>query len=141
MSERPIDDVLDRAFSDLLARVEAACDGADHPERRTEAGLVAVLAWVAVEPVLARVCLVEVFYSTPEAIRRYREAIARFATLLQGSAATEAARPPATEESLVVGVASILSVLVRNGEARRAPDLLPQLTAFVGGPSLAVRPV
>ncbi len=134
-------DVLDRAFSDLFARVEAACNGADRPERRTEAGLAAVLAWVSGEPALAWVCLVEAFCSTPEAMRRYLEAIARFATLLQGSVPTEVARPRTTEESLVGGVASILSALIRNGEARRAPDLLSQLTVFVRGPFLAVRPV
>ncbi len=131
--------VLDHATSELLERVEVACVAAGGgSEERVEAGLAALLAWVADEPDAACACFVESLCATPEAFRRYLEAIAQFTALLRGALPSEVPRPETTAESLVGGVASILSGLIRAGRAESAPELLPQLTVFLRGPFLAV---
>jgi AcrR family transcriptional regulator len=132
-------EVLDRGITELFERTELACK-VSAPESRIEAGLKAVLLWVAEEPATAWACFVEALCATPEALRRYLDALARFATMLHAAAPTEVARPKTTEESLIGGVASILSGSIRAGQAGRAPELLPQLTVFLCGPFVASGP-
>lgn len=129
---------LDRAILEMLERTGAACRAAAvHSEPRIEAGLAAVLAWVAEEPNGAWVCFVESLCATPASLARHLEAIARFTALLHDAAPSEVRRPETTEESLVGGVSAILNGLVRRGEAGRAPQFLPELTTFLEGPFLA----
>ena len=131
--------LLDRGIEELLARTRVACQAAEPPQR-VEAGLGAVLAWVAEEPAPAYACFVEATCATPESFRRYLEAITEFATLLRGSVPTEVVRPASTEESLIGGIASILRYLIHDGEAQRAPELLPELTNFLRLPFIATGP-
>lgn len=133
--------VFDRGIDELLERTELACKAsAAGSKPRIEAGLDAVLSWVAEEPDTAWTCLVESLCATPESLRRYLAAMTRFATMLHDAVPTEVARPKTTEESLVGGVASILSGSIRAGRAERAPELLPQLTVFLRGPFLSLPP-
>jgi AcrR family transcriptional regulator len=129
---------LDQAIAELLGRTQSACRAAAaDSSARIEAGLAAVLAWVAEEPIAAWACFVEALCATPASLERYLEAIARFTALLHEAAPTEVSRPQTTEESLVGGAASILSGLIRRGEAQRAPELLPELGVFFCAPFLA----
>lgn len=131
--------ILDRTIPELFERVEAACVAAGGgSEERIEAGLAALLAWVAVEEAAAWACFVESLRATPESFRRYLDAIARFTSLLREALPSEVPLPETTAESLVGGVASILSGLIRAGQAESAPELLPQLTVFLRGPFLAL---
>ena len=77
--------------------VEAA-----EPEQRVEAGLGAVLTWVAEEPGPAWALFVEASCATSESLRRFR---------------------------------------IINGEAERATELLPELTAFLRLPFIATGPL
>jgi AcrR family transcriptional regulator len=132
--------VFDRAIAELFERVEAACAVAgDCSEERIEAGLAALLTWVAAEPNAAWASFVESLCATPESFRRYLEAITQFTGLLRGALPSEVPRPETTAESLAGGVASILSGLIRSGQAETAPELLPHLTVFLRGPFLAVK--
>jgi AcrR family transcriptional regulator len=133
-------ELLQRASADLFARTEAACQAAD-AERQLEAGLSAILTWVAEEPAAAWALLVEATRATPESFRRYFEMMTKFATLLRGNVPTEIPRPATTEESLVGGVTSILRFRLLNGEAQRAPELLAELTTFLRTPFLATSSV
>jgi AcrR family transcriptional regulator len=128
---------LDRGVAELLERTEGACAEADEGQR-IEAGLAAALQWIAAEPAIAWVCFVEALRGTPESARHYIDACSRFASLLHDAAPAEVSRPRTTEESLVGGVASLLSGRIRAGESQRAPDLLPELTVFLRGPFLAL---
>jgi AcrR family transcriptional regulator len=129
---------LDQALGELIARTETACEVARAGGGpRLEAGLDAVLTWVAERPADAWVCFVESFCATPESVRRYLDAIARFTDLLAGALPAEVSRPKAIEESLVGGVASLLSGRIRAGQARLVPEMLPEITTFVRGPFLA----
>ena len=130
---------LDQSVDELLQRTEEACQDARSQERPPlEAGLGAILGWVAEEPAAAWVSLVEAFCATSSSIQRYLDALARFADLLGGVLPTEVPRPKVIEESLVGGVASILNGLLRAGEAYRAPEMLPELVTFVRAPFLKV---
>jgi AcrR family transcriptional regulator len=131
-------DVLDRAIPQLLGRVEAACRAAGkETEPRLEAGLRALLAWVAEEPAAAWVCFVESACATPGSLQRYHAAITRFTALLRANVPSDARRPATTEETLVGGVASIFSRQIERGEVARAADLLPGLLAFLRAPYLS----
>jgi AcrR family transcriptional regulator len=128
-----------RAVANLSERIEAACAAAPGDSAaRMAAGVAALLAWVAQEPASAWVCFVESLCATPESLRRYLEAIERFTTMLSGAVPSDVPRPLTTEESLIGGVASILSGLVRDGEAQRAPELQPHLMIFLRASFLAV---
>ncbi|HSS33408.1 MAG TPA: TetR/AcrR family transcriptional regulator [Solirubrobacterales bacterium] len=131
--------LVDGAVAELLERTESACEEARAvTEDPLQAGLHAVLDWVAERPAHAWVLMVEAFGATPESMRRYLAAIAEFTALFSAVAPSEIPRPKAIEESLVGGVASLLSGLIRAGEAERAPELLPEVSIFLRGPFLEV---
>jgi AcrR family transcriptional regulator len=123
---------------DLLRRIKAACGVAEAgADQLLEAGLTAVLRWVADEPVCAWALLIEAFCAGPRSLRFYLEAIDRLASLLRDVVPAEVPRTPTTEESVVGGVAAILSGVIRAGQAKRAPAFAPQLAVFLRGPYLA----
>lgn len=131
--------LLDRSLAELSERVEDGCARAGRePDGRLAGGVGALLAWVAAEPAQAWVCLVESFCATPASLQRYLEGIERFSALLAGAVPGEVSRPPTMEESLVGGLAALLTGLLRSGEAQRAPDLGPQLLTFLRAPFLAL---
>ena len=63
----------DAARDEVLRRVEEACAAADGDwQERVEAGLAAFLGYVAEQPTLARMCMIEALSATPattEALR------------------------------------------------------------------------
>ncbi len=133
--------LFERAGAELRERVESACaEAAQDSEARMRAGLNALLRWIAAEPASAWALLVESLCATPATMRRYLDGIERFTTLLASAVPSEVPRPATTEESLVGGVALLLSGLLRSGEAQRAPELAPQLLTFLRGPFLAAWP-
>jgi AcrR family transcriptional regulator len=128
---------VDSAVGEALQRAEAACESADGDWRaRVEAGLGAFLAQVAEQPASARMCMLEALSATPASSARYDDAVARLAELLRRGTPEDLGLPETIEESLVGGAARILSRQIRRGEAERAMDLLPELSAFVQGPYL-----
>lgn len=130
--------LFERAIAELLEQVEAACGtAAADSEQRLEAGLSALLRWVAAEPASAWAVFVEAFRATPASMRLYLGTIEDFTVLLARAVPNEIPRSATTEESLVGGVASLLSGLIRGGQAERAPELAPQLLTFLRGPFLA----
>ena len=69
-----------------------------------EAGLEAVLTWIAEEPATAWSLLVEARCAPPESQRRYLDAITRITTMLHVTVPAEVVRSETMEESLVGGV-------------------------------------
>jgi AcrR family transcriptional regulator len=128
----------ERAEAAAFDQVEAACDGAAEDEDRLEAGLRALLGWVAEQPALAHVLVVESLSVGAGSLARHFEAIERFTDLLRPQFPTEVRRPAIVEESLVGGVAAILGSRLRAGGAADVPELLPQLLLFLRAPFLDV---
>jgi AcrR family transcriptional regulator len=133
----------DAARDEVLRRVEegAAADrGADADERdwqgRVEGGLAAFLAYVAEQPTLARMCMIEALQATPATAKRYEDADKTFVDLTRQVLPKEERVPDTIAESLVGGVAWIVRRQIDRGEAERAEDLLAELTEFMLAPYL-----
>ncbi len=69
-------------------------------------------------------CMVEAISATPSSARLYDAAMRDFVDLLHRGAPTGVDLPETIEESLVGGVAWIIQLQIRRGEAEQAPELL-----------------
>jgi len=93
-----------------------------------------VLAFLASEPDLARLCLVESRGAGPAVMARFNEAVGEMAPLLaQGRAERpEGERLPAsTEDSTIGSLVSLTYRKVAAAEATQLPDLLPDCAELV----------
>lgn len=130
---------IDAAVADLRLVVEEGCKGADgSSEAGIVGGLEALLEFVAARPAAARMCMVEAISATPGSARLYDAAMREFVELFRSSAPEGGDLPETIEESLVGGVAWILQLQIRRGEAEQAADLLPELSQFVLSPYFGV---
>ena len=114
--------------------VESACEGVGEDGARVEAGLEALLEFLAAHPGPARLCMVEALSATPATAARYEEALQGFVELLREAAPPAPGRPGTLEETLVGGVAWILQQRIRNDEGEMVSQLLPELCGFVLSP-------
>jgi AcrR family transcriptional regulator len=129
---------IDATLGEMRELVEAACAEADSAEGGIVAGIEALLDYVAEHPAASRMCMVEAISATPSSARLYDAGVRDFVELFRSSAPEGAELPPTIEESLVGGVAWILQLQIRRGEAERAPELLSELSQFVLSPYLGV---
>lgn len=130
---------INSTVTEMRVVVEEACDySGDDAEGRITAGLEALLDFIAEQPAAARMCMVEAISATPSSARVYDAFVHEFVELLQKSAPKGTDLPETIEESLVGGVAWILQLQIRKGEAESAPELLPELSQFVLSPYLGV---
>lgn len=126
-------------MTEMKVVVEEACERTEgSSEDGIVAGLEALLNFIAANPAATQMCMVEAIAATPSSARLYDAAMRDFVDLLSESAPTGADLPETIEESLVGGVAWVLQLQVRRGEAERAPELLPELSQFVLAPYLGV---
>jgi AcrR family transcriptional regulator len=129
----------DAARDEVLRRVEEGSVGADGDwQDRVEGGLAAFLGYVAEQPTLARMCMVEALSATPAATKRYEDALESFVELTRKALPRDERLPDTIAETLVGGVAWIVYQQIRRGEAERAEDLLPELAEFMAAPFLGV---
>jgi AcrR family transcriptional regulator len=128
----------DAARDEVLRRVEEAVADSDEDWRdRVEAGLAAFLGFVAEQPTLARMCMIEALSATPATTKRYEDSLETFVELTKRTLPRDERLPDTIAETLVGGVAWIVYQQIRRGEAERAEDLLPELTEFMMAPYLA----
>jgi AcrR family transcriptional regulator len=126
---------ISNAIHEMRQAVEAACEGANgDAERGITAGLEAVLDYVASHPAAAQMMMVEAISATPSSGRLYDSGMHEFVELLRGRASDDLDLPETIEESLVGGVAWILSQQIRRGGAEEVGELLSQLSQFVLAP-------
>ena len=132
------------AFEVVLAHlrelVVAAVEGIPGWPQRAIAAARAVLGFLASEPDLARLCLVESRGAGPAVTARFNEAVGELAPLLrQGRAerpAGERPLPDSTENSTIGSLVSLAYRKAAAGEAERLEDLLPDCAEFVLSPYL-----
>jgi AcrR family transcriptional regulator len=129
---------IDATMGEMRELVEGACAQADSPEGGIVAGIEALLDYVAENPAASRMCMVEAISATPSSARLYDAGVQGFVELFRKNAPMGVDLPETIEESLVGGVAWILQLQIRRGEAEQAPDLLPELSQFVLSPYLGV---
>lgn len=125
----------DAALEEAMRRIEESCRLVDGGwEDRVEAGLSAFLGYVAEEPALARMCIIEALSATPAAIDRYEAAMHRFVALIAGATPEDDQLPETMEETLVGGIAWIVYQLIRRDETEKAEERLPELLDFILAP-------
>jgi AcrR family transcriptional regulator len=130
---------LNAAQTEMRVVVEEACEHTDGAtEGRIVAGLEALLDFVAAHPAASRMVMVEAISATPSSARLYDAGMRDFVDILRRGAPEREDLPETTEESLVGGVAWILQLQIRRGEAEQAAALLPELSQFVLSPYLGV---
>jgi AcrR family transcriptional regulator len=125
----------DTAVDEALQRIEADCAEVDGGwEEKVQAGLASFLRYVAENPMLARMCMIEALSATQTATERYEAAMQRFVELTKQTVPQDDQLPETIEETLVGGVAWIVYQQIRRQEAEQAEDLLPELSEFMLAP-------
>lgn len=125
----------DSAVDEALERIEADCAEVEGGwEERVQAGLASFLRYVAENPALARMCMIEALSATQAATERYEAAMQRFVDLTKRTVPQDDQLPETIEETLVGGVAWIVYQQIRRQEAEQAEDLLPELSEFMLAP-------
>jgi AcrR family transcriptional regulator len=117
---------------------EAVAPIPDWPHRAIAAAR-AVLAFLASEPDLARLCLVESSGAGPAVAARFRDAVHEVVPFLeQGREERPRDRPlpDTTEESVIGALVSLAARKVTAGEAEQLEDLLPDCAEFILSPYL-----
>jgi AcrR family transcriptional regulator len=125
----------DTVMAELRQRVSAAFEGAGDWPHAVKAGIGAMLEFLAAEPSLARLCMVEALVAGPVVVERYDAAIQSFVPYFQSG---REGRPPevlarlspTTEEALVGGMVSLISRRIIAGKAEELEELLPDLVEF-----------
>jgi AcrR family transcriptional regulator len=125
----------DSAVEEAVARIEADCGEVEGDwEEKVQAGLASFLRYVAENPALARMCMIEALSATQTATERYEAAMQRFVELTQRTVPQDDQLPETIEETLVGGVAWIVYQQIRREEAEKAEELLPELSEFMLAP-------
>jgi AcrR family transcriptional regulator len=126
----------DAALAEALRRIEVSCLdlGEEDWEARAEAGLAAFLGYVAEEPALARMCMVEAQTAGPAAAARYEAAVQEFVDLARRNIPRGERLPETIDETLIGGIAWIVYQQVSRGEAEGIAKLLPELAEFLLAP-------
>jgi AcrR family transcriptional regulator len=131
----------DTVMNELRERVSAGFEEADDWPHAVRSGIAAMLGFLAAEPHLARLCMVEALVAGPVVVERYDAAIQSFVPYFQGG---REGRPPevlarlspTTEEALVGGMVSLISRRIIAGKAEELEELLPDLVEFTLTPYL-----
>jgi AcrR family transcriptional regulator len=131
----------DTVMAELRERVGQAFEGAADWPHAVQAGIGAMLGFLAAEPHLARLCMVEALVAGPVVVERYDAAIQSFVPYFQGgrqgrSPEVLSRLSPTTEEALVGGMMSLISRRIIAGKTAELESLLPDLVEFTLTPYL-----
>ena len=136
------------AAEELFLRVRDAHGTGEDWLERTRAGIAAYLRWLAAEPALARVFLIEVAAAGPRAAVARERLRDRYALLMRDLQEEARAEIPALPElpveifhAVVAAVDSLVVRRLREGAGSELPELEPILlylqVALLAGPQLA----
>jgi AcrR family transcriptional regulator len=131
----------DVVMEQLRERVDTAFNQEDEWPRAVKAGIAAMLEFLAAEPNLARLSMVEALVAGPVVVDRYDAAIRGLIPYFEAgrsgrSAEVLAALSPTIEEALVGGMVSLISRRVAAGRVEELESLLPDLVEFALTPYL-----
>lgn len=131
------------AYDDSVERIRelmlAACAESDEWADGVFAALASLLGFLASEPAQAQLVLVEGLRAGRGVYDRYQEALQSFVPRLRDGAPAPAGSeppPPATDEAVVGGIASLLARRVLAGEAEKLAEFLPEIAEFALTPYL-----
>lgn len=127
----------DLLMEHIRQRVFAAFEAEEEWPQRVRAALGELLRFLAAEPGLARLAMVEPLAAGPPVSEHHRLQVSQFAQLLaNGNPAGD--RSGETEEAIVAGLALVITQRLALGQGEELPDSLPDLVAtaltpFLGG--------
>ena len=127
------------AVTEALRRVVDAAGKVESWPARVNAGLAAFLGYVAAEPALARLCMVEALSAGPAAIDRYERSIQAFIPLFRMGRKVSAQGeelPGTLEETIIGGIFWIVYQRITMGQTDQIEELLPELVEFALTPYL-----
>ncbi len=126
----------------IRTAMAAAADSFEEWPQKVRAALATMLRFLADEPELARVCMIEPVAAGGEAAARHRASIHSFVEVLRASRpAHDRPRPlpETTEEALVGGIAALIVREINAGRADRLEEQLPGLVELVLAPYLGAQ--
>jgi len=121
----------------LRASMEAAAAVFDEWPQKVRAALATMLRFLAGEPELARICMIEPVAAGGEIAVRHRASMQALVEILKAGRpehAGERPLPEATEETLVGGIVSLIVREISAGRTAELEELLPDLTELTLSP-------
>lgn len=125
----------------IRASMRAAAESFGEWPQQVRAALATMLSFLAAEPELARLCMVEPVAAGGEVAVRYRETMGDFVGILKAGRPEHSGSrplPDATEETLVGGVVSLIVREISAGRTEKLEALLPDLVELILAPYLGV---
>jgi AcrR family transcriptional regulator len=122
----------DSAMDEVLRRFEQGFEAGGEWNEALAGGLRAMLSFLAANPHIARVALVEALFATPRLAERHYARIELLAPFLARgrSAAGAATLSPVAENVVLGGIFSLAARRVLAGETERLGELAPALAEF-----------
>jgi AcrR family transcriptional regulator len=126
------------ASDELYEHVRAAQDSSEDWVRRTRAGIRAYLRWLAAEPALARVFLIEIAAAGPEALERRERLRDRYAERMRELQVANSV-PDEIFHAVVAGADDLVVRRLREGRdlLELEPILLDLQVSLLAGPEVA----
>ncbi len=131
----------DLVAAHLRAEMVAAIEPVKVAAERVRVALAVLLRFLASEPELARLGMVESLAAGPPIADHHRKVIETLAPLLrEGAGPPPSGRPPRedTDQAVVAGVASLITRRIVAGETERLEELLPDVTKAALAPYVGV---
>lgn len=123
----------------IRASMEAAAASFDEWPQKVRAALATMLRFLAGEPELARICMIEPVAAGGEIAARHRASMQALVEILKAGRPEhggERPLPEATEETLVGGIVSLIVREISAGRTEKLETLLPDLVELTLGPYL-----
>jgi AcrR family transcriptional regulator len=119
--------------------MQVAAEAFEEWPQKVRASLATMLRFLAGEPELARVCMIEPIAAGGEIAARHRESMQGFIEILKAGRPQhtgERPLPEATEATLVGGIVSLIVREINAGRTEKLEDLLPDLVELTLAPYL-----
>jgi len=131
----------DMVADHIRASMRAAAESFSDWPQQVRAALATMLRFLAAEPELARLCMVEPVAAGGEIAARYRATMQDFVGILKAGRpehSGERPLPEATEETLVGGIVSLIVREISAGRTDELEKLLPDLVELILAPYLGI---
>lgn len=121
----------------IRASMQAAAESFEDWPQKVRAALATMLRFLAGEPELARICMIEPVAAGGEIAARHRASMQGFVEILKAGRpehSGERPLPEATEETLVGGILSLIVREITAGRTEQLENLLPDLVELTLAP-------
>jgi AcrR family transcriptional regulator len=123
----------------IRSSMQAAAGVFEEWPQKVRAALATMLRFLAGEPELARLCMIEPVAAGGEVAARHRASMQGFVEILKAGRperSGERPLPEATEETLVGGIVSLIVMEINAGRTEKLEKLLPDLVELILAPYL-----